>query len=138
MLDWYARQWQGRALHDDELVISAHEKTCIPARRRQPSTRPGGPRTPLHVEHGYFRCGAWTYLAALDVPHATIFGRCQASNGIVPLDRLVEQVITPPPDNGAPCFWDCRSLFRSPGCQSREALAELSIRACSCYTPRAC
>jgi hypothetical protein len=42
----------------------------------------------MHVEHEYFRCGAWAYIAALDVHHA--------KNGIAPFDRLVEQVMTRP------------------------------------------
>jgi hypothetical protein len=58
------------------------------------------------VEHEYFRCGAWTYIAGLDVHHARIFGRCEPKNGIQPFDRLVEQVMTRPPYNDARrVFW---------------------------------
>jgi len=101
VLDLYARQWQGRALKDDEFVISADEKTSIQARRRKHATQTCRPRTPMHVEHEYFRCGAWTYIAGLDVHHARIFGRCESKNGIAPFDRLVEQVMTRPPYNDA-------------------------------------
>jgi integrase len=66
ILDLYARHWQGRALKEDEFVISADEKTSIQARRRKHATQTCRPRTPMHVEHEYFRCGAWTYIAALD------------------------------------------------------------------------
>ena len=60
----------------------------------------------MRVEHEYFRCGAWAYIAALDVHHARVFGRCEAKNGIAPLDRLVEQVMTRPPYNDARrVFW---------------------------------
>jgi hypothetical protein len=60
----------------------------------------------MHVEHECFRCGAWTYIAALDVHHARIFGRCEPVNGIAPFDRLVEQVMTRPPYNDARhVFW---------------------------------
>lgn len=52
-------------------------------------THPCRPRSPMHVEHEYFRCGAWTYIAALDAHHARIFGRCESKNGIAPIDRLV-------------------------------------------------
>jgi hypothetical protein len=46
------------------------------------------------------------YIAALDVHHARIFGRCEAKNGIAPFDRLVEQVMTRPPYNDARrVFW---------------------------------
>jgi hypothetical protein len=60
----------------------------------------------MHVEHEYFRCGAWTYIAALDVHQARVFGRCETQNGIAPFDRLVEQVMTRPPYNDARrVFW---------------------------------
>jgi hypothetical protein len=60
----------------------------------------------MQVEHEYFRCGAWTYIAGLDVHHARIFGRCEEQNGIEPFDRLVEQVMTRPPYNDARrVFW---------------------------------
>lgn len=106
ILDLYARQWQGSALKEDEFVISADEKTSIQARRRKHATQNCRPRAPMHVEHEYFRCGAWTYIAALDVHHARIFGRCELKNGIAPFDRLVEQVMTRPPYNDARrVFW---------------------------------
>jgi hypothetical protein len=34
-----------------------------------------------------------TYLAALDVHRVKIFGRCEARNGILPFDRLVDNVM---------------------------------------------
>jgi hypothetical protein len=67
----------------------------------------------MHVEHEYYRCGAWTYLAALDVHRARVFGRCETSNGIAPFDRLVEQVMTRPPYDDAPRVLDCGQLLRS-------------------------
>jgi transposase len=46
------------------------------------------------------------YMAALDVHPARVFGRCETKNGIAPLDRLVEQVMTRPPYNDARrVFW---------------------------------
>jgi hypothetical protein len=58
------------------------------------------------VEHEYARCGAWAYLAALDVHHARVFGRCESTTGIGPFDRLAEQVMTRPPYNEARrVFW---------------------------------
>ena len=60
----------------------------------------------MRVEHEYFRSGAWTYIAALDVHHVRIFGRCEPSNGIAPFGRLVEQAMTRPPYNDArQVFW---------------------------------
>jgi DDE superfamily endonuclease len=106
ILDLYDRHWHGSVLKEDEFVISADEKTSIQARRRKHTTQNCRPRTPMHVEHEYFRCGAWTYIAALDVHHARIFGRCEPKNGIAPFDRLVEQVMTRPPYNDARrVFW---------------------------------
>ena len=106
ILDLYARQWQEKPLKDDEFVISADEKTSIQARRRKHATQCCRPRTPMHVEHEYFRCGAWTYIAALDVHRARVFGRCEPQNGIAPFNRLVEQVMTRPPYNDARrVFW---------------------------------
>ena len=72
VLDLYTRQWQERPLKDDEFVISADEKTSIQARRRKHPTQNCRPRTPRHLEQEYFRCGAWTYIAALDVHHARV------------------------------------------------------------------
>jgi hypothetical protein len=59
----------------------------------------------MKVEHEYERAGAWAYLAALDVHHARLFGRCEATTGIDPFDRLVEQVMTAPP------YRDARRVF---------------------------
>ena len=60
----------------------------------------------MRVEHEYGRCGAWAYLAALDVHHARVFGRCESTTGIAPFHRLVEQVMTRPPYNEARrIFW---------------------------------
>jgi hypothetical protein len=47
-----------------------------------------------------------TYIAALDVHRARIFGRGGFENGIAPFRRLVEQVMTRPPYNDARrVFW---------------------------------
>src|SRR5215471_7509066 len=69
------------------MMSSSFQRTRKPASRR--------------VAHEYFRCGAWAYMAALDVHDARVFGRCETQNGIAPLDRLVEQVMTRPPYNDA-------------------------------------
>lgn len=97
ILDLYERTWNGESLQDDEFVISADEKTSIQARRRIHPTLPPRPGLTARVEHEYVRCGAWAYLAALDVHRARVFGRCEARSGIAPFDRLVEQVMTRPP-----------------------------------------
>jgi hypothetical protein len=106
ILDLYARCWNDKPLKADEFVISADEKTSVQARRRKHPTLPVAPKHPMRVEHEYERCGAWAYMAALDVHHARVFGRCEATTGIAPFHRLVEQVMTRPPYNDAQrVFW---------------------------------
>jgi len=106
ILDLYARTWAGRALRDDEFVISTDEKTSIQARRRIHPSLPVSPGKPMRVEHEYERRGAWAYLAALDVHRAKVFGRCETSTGIAPFGRLVDQVMSQPPYREArTVFW---------------------------------
>jgi hypothetical protein len=38
----------------------------------------------VHVEQEYFRCGAWTCIAALEVHRTSVYGRCETKNGIAP------------------------------------------------------
>jgi hypothetical protein len=80
----------------------------------------------MRVEPEYYRCGAWTYLAALDVHRARVFGRCETSNGIAPFDRLVEQVMTRPPYNGARrVFWIVDNCSAHRGARAVERLRSL-------------
>ena len=55
----------------------------------------------MKVEHEYQRCGAWAYLAALDVHRMKLFGRCELKTGRAPFDRLVAQVMGELPYNEA-------------------------------------
>jgi hypothetical protein len=106
ILDLYARCWQGQALREDEFVISTDEKTSIQARVRIHPSLPTQPGQPMRIEHEYARGGAWAYLAALDVHRAKVFGRCEATTGIAPFERLVDQVMRQPPYNEARrVFW---------------------------------
>ena len=105
ILDLYAGQWEGQPLQDDEFVLSADEKTSIQARARIHPTRPPRAGRAMLVEHEYERRGAWAYLAALDVRRAKLFGRCEATTGIEPFDRLVDQVMAQPP------YRDARRVF---------------------------
>lgn len=106
ILDLYARVWNEEPLKQDEFVISADEKTSIQARRRKHPTAAPRPHQPMRVEHEYDRCGAWAYMAALDVHHARVFGRCEPTTGIAPFHRLVQQVMTRPPYHEARrVFW---------------------------------
>src|SRR5208283_1953252 len=97
ILDLYARVWHGKPLQDDEFVLSTDEKTSIQARVRKHASLPVRPGLPMRVEHEYQRCGAWAYLAALDVHRAKVFGRCEHKNGIAPFERLVAQVMQQSP-----------------------------------------
>src|SRR5262249_55236345 len=106
VLDLYERVWEGRSLTDDEFVMSADEKTSIQARSRCHPTLPARPHSPMKVEHEYERCGAWAYLAAMDVHRMKFFGRCERTTGIVPFDALITQVMEQPPyKNAKRVFW---------------------------------
>lgn len=122
ILDLYESIWEREPLKDDEFVLSADEKTSIQARRRKHKTLPTQPGDPMKVEHEYTRCGAWAYLAALDVHRAKLFGRCERKNGIQPFDRLVDDVMVQPPYNEARrVFWilDNGSAHRGEPCAVR-------------------
>lgn len=106
VLDLYARQWEGKPLGDRDFVISADEKTSIQARRRRHPTQPPGPKRAARVEHEYERKGSLAYLAAWDCGQAKIFARCEATTGIEPFRRLVEQVMSREPYASAErVFW---------------------------------
>ena len=122
ILDLYGRTWQGQALREDEFVISTDEKTSIQARlrihpslarsRRQADAR--GARVQARRRLGL--------LAALDVHRAKVFGRCEATTGIAPFERLVDQVMSQPPYNDArKVFWimDNGSSHRGEGSVQR-------------------
>ncbi len=122
ILDLYERVWLGRPPKDGEFVLSADEKTSIQARRRRHRTLPPQPGVAMKVEHEYTRCGAWAYLAALDVHRAKLFGRCERKNGIAPFGRLVDQVMTQTPYKEALIvFWilDNGSAHRGARCIRR-------------------
>ena len=122
ILDLYERVWEGQPLREDEFVLSSDEKTSIQARRRRHATLPPRAGLPMKVEHEYTRCGAWAYLAALDVHRAKLFGHCARRNGIAPFDRLVAAVMTQWPYTEARrVFWilDNGSAHRAPRCVAR-------------------
>ena len=106
VLDLSAGYWAGQRLHPDDCILSADEKTSIQARvRRHPPTPPGS-HQPTRVEHEYARGGALAYLAAWDVRRGGVIGRCEATTGIAPFERLVDQVMQQEPYRSAPrVFW---------------------------------
>lgn len=108
VLDLYERRYEGERLHPGDYVISADEKTQLQALfgRHEP-VAPGKGRPGL-CEFEYERRGTLAYLAALDVhdPKRGLFGRCEASTGIEPFGRLVEQVMqTEPYASARRVFW---------------------------------
>lgn len=136
ILDLYARTWQGRALHEDEFVVSADEKTSIQARVRVHPSLPAAAGKPMRVEHEYVRGGAWAYLAALDVHRAKVFGRCETTTGIAPFGRLVEQVMSQPPYNEArTVFWIMDNGSSHRGQKSIERLTQAHPRLVPVHGP---
>lgn len=106
ILDLYEGVWEGRALGEDEWVISADEKTSIQARGRRHATLPPASGRTMRVEHEYERNGALAYLTAWDVQRARVFGRLEATTGIEPFNRLVQQVMAQEPYASASrVFW---------------------------------
>lgn len=106
VLDLYDRVWNGRRLRPDEYVISADEKSQLQALHRRHTDLPPGPERTRQVEFEYVRGGILAYLAALDIHHATVIGRCAPTTGIVPFSNLVEQVMTQEPYASARrVFW---------------------------------
>jgi transposase len=106
VVDLYQRSFDGVPLGAGEYVISADEKISIQARRRCHPTLPPARARSMRVEHEYERGGALAYLAAWDVHHARLFGRCEPTTGIEPFDRLVAQVMTSQPYASARrVFW---------------------------------
>lgn len=97
VLDLYARMFEGVPLGPDGYVASSDEKTFVRARCRcHPTPAPGQARA-MRVNHEYGRGGAVAYLAAYDVHHAKVFGRCEPKTGIVPFMAMVTQVMTQEP-----------------------------------------
>jgi transposase len=106
VLDLYNRVWEGRRLHPDEYVISADEKSQLQALHRRHPDLPPGPERTRRVEFEYTRGGTLAYLAALDVHHATVIGRCASTTVILPFSELVDQVMTQEPYASARrVFW---------------------------------
>ena len=106
VLDLYQGSWKDQALGAEDYVVSADEKTSIQARLRLHPTLPPRPRQAMRVEFEYERGGALAYLAAWDVRRAKVFGRCEATTGIEPFGRLVQQVMEQEPYRHAQrVFW---------------------------------
>lgn len=106
VLDLYQGLWKGRTLGDDELVLSADEKTQIQALRRLSPPQVHADGRGQRVEHEYERLGTWAYLAAWDVHRGKILGRMEEGNGKEPFRRLVRQRMAEEPYRSARrVFW---------------------------------
>jgi len=92
--------------HPDKHGASWRTKSQLQALHRRHQDLPPGPERPRRVEFEYSRGGTLAYLAALDVHHPTVIGRCAPTTGIVPFAELVEQVMTQEPYASArTVFW---------------------------------
>jgi len=139
VLDLYARRFEGRRLHPGEYVICADEKSQLQALARRHETVPAASGRPALVEFEYRRGGTLAYLAAWDVHHARLFGRCEPKTGIDPFGRLVEQVMSNEPYASAKTvFWVVdngsshaghRSIDRLEGTYPNARLIHLPIHA---------
>jgi transposase len=106
VLDLYAGLFDGQPLGPHDYMLCSDEKPSIQARCRCHPTLPPGRARMMRVEHEYERGGALAYLAAWDVHHGQVFGRCEPSTGIVPFAALVQQVMTVEPYASARrVFW---------------------------------
>lgn len=106
ILDLYQRRWQGEPLEPDDYVISADEKSGLQVLARLQPTLPPGPGQAGRYEFEYVRHGTLAYLAALDVFSGHILGRIEATTGIEPFGRLVDQVMQQAPFRSAQrVFW---------------------------------
>ena len=136
VLDLYQRIWEGSPLGDGDFVISADEKTSIQARQRLHARTPPGPHRPSKVEHEYERMGALAYMAALDVHRAQVFGCCEATTGIDPFRKLVDQVMEQEPYRSADrVFWIVDNGSSHRGAASCERLQSAWPNAILVHTP---
>lgn len=136
VMDLYARTFDGVPLGEDEYVISADEKTSIQARCRcHPTLAPGQARA-MRVNHTYGRGGALAYLAAYDVHHATVFGRCEPTTGIDPFMALVAQVMSQEPYASAKrVFWVVDNGSSHRGKKAADRLTKAFPNAVLIHTP---
>jgi hypothetical protein len=97
VLDLDAGWWEGQPLDPAACLLSADEQTSIQARGRRHATTPPRPGQPMRIEHAYARSGALADLAAWDVRRGGVIGRCEATTGLAPFGRLVDQVMAEEP-----------------------------------------
>jgi len=136
ILDLYAGMWQGQPLGPKDHILSADEKTSIPARLRCPPSLPPAPGRPAYIENEYERGGAWPYLAAWDVRRGSVMGRCEPTTGIAPCGRLVHQVLAEEPyRSGERLFWMVDNGSSPRGAAAKQRLRQVDSRIILVHTP---
>jgi hypothetical protein len=136
MLDLYAGMWQGAPLGPKDHILSADEKTSIPARCRCHPSLPPAPGRAAYSENEYERGGALQYLAAWDVRRGHVMGRCAQTTGIEPFGRLVKQVLAEEPyRSGARLFWIVDNGSSHRGGASKQQLYQVDSRIILVHTP---
>lgn len=90
----------------------------------------------MRVNHDYHRRGAIAYLAAYDVHHGQVFGRCEDTTGIAPFTDLVTQVMTQEPYASAKrVFWVVDNGSSHRGQAAIDRLTEQFPNAVMVHTP---
>jgi len=136
ILDLYAGYWQGKPLENTDCIVSADEKTSIQARIRIHASLEPGPGRPARIESEYERGGALQYLAAWDVRHGYVMGRCEPTTGIEPFGRLVAQVLTQEPYRSARrLFWIVDNGSSHRGAAACNRLRKIDPRIILVHTP---
>lgn len=106
VLDLYQGMWEGEPLRDDDVVLSADEKTCVQALRRPHPISPPSAAHEGHVESTYSRRGVLTYQAALVVGTGRVMGAFPEKNSIETFDAFVDSVMAKEPCRSAGrVFW---------------------------------
>jgi len=106
ILELYQRRWQGQPLGPRDYVLSADEKSALQVLARTHPTLAPAAGQPGRYEFEYVRNGTLAYLAALDVGSGQVFGRIDATTGIVPFGQLVDLVMQRAPYAAAErVFW---------------------------------
>jgi hypothetical protein len=136
ILDLYGGLWEGRPLGPKDYILSSDEKTSIQARGRWHPALPPAPGQPARVEFEYQRRGALQYLAAWDVRRGYVMGRCEATTGIEPFGRLIEQVLAQEPYRSAErLFWVVDNGSSHRGQASVRRLLGIDARLILVHTP---
>ena len=106
-----------------------------PAAAATRPVRPARPRT-IRVNNGYHRRGAVAYLAAYDIHHAKVYGRCEDTTGIIAFTNLVTQVMTREPYKSADrVFWIVDNGSSHRGRKAIDRLAEQFPNPAMVHTP---